>query len=107
MTDVEVSAGSPADLPSEESTAAPAVHRMVPRPRLRRCVEQPTLTTIQRLRDGQEHLRDRLTGWVVTLAITALAFVVRLVNLGYPKNLVFDETYYAKDGWTIWKYGYE
>ena len=107
MTDVEVSAGSPADLPSEESTAAPAVHRVVPLPRLRRSVEQPTLTTIQRLRDGQEHLRDRLTGWVVTLAITALAFVVRLVNLGYPKNLVFDETYYAKDGWTIWKYGYE
>ena len=107
MTDVEVSAGSPADLPSEESTAAPAVHRMIPLPRLRRSVEQPTLTTIQRLRDGQEHLRDRLTGWVVTLAITALAFVVRLVNLGYPKNLVFDETYYAKDGWTIWKYGYE
>ena len=107
MTDVEVSAGSPADRPAEESSATPTARRLVPLPRLRRSVEQPALSTIQRLRDGQEHLRDRLTGWVVTLSITALAFVLRLVNLGYPKNLVFDETYYAKDGWTIWKYGFE
>ena len=38
---------------------------------------------------------DRITGWVVTCAITATAFAIRLVNLGYPNKLVFDETYYA------------
>jgi dolichyl-phosphate-mannose-protein mannosyltransferase len=65
------------------------------------------LTTIERLRDGQSALSDRLGGWIVTLTITALAFVIRLVNLGYPNKLVFDETYYAKDAWTLWLFGYE
>ncbi|MCL1837894.1 MAG: phospholipid carrier-dependent glycosyltransferase [Propionibacteriaceae bacterium] len=48
-----------------------------------------------------------MAGWVVTVAITALAFVIRFVNLGVPNKLVFDETYYAKDGFTLWKFGYE
>ncbi|MGC3953027.1 MAG: phospholipid carrier-dependent glycosyltransferase [Propionicimonas sp.] len=65
----------------------------------------PPPTTVQRLRDGL--LTDRLAGWLVTLGITALAFVIRLVNLGYPSKLVFDETYYAKDAWTLWKSGFE
>jgi dolichyl-phosphate-mannose--protein O-mannosyl transferase len=50
---------------------------------------------------------DRLTGWVVTLLITAIAFVIRFVHLGRPKNLVFDETYYAKDAYSLLKFGYE
>ena len=50
---------------------------------------------------------DRITGWVVTLLITAIAFVVRVVNLGYPNKLVFDETYYAKDAYSLLKFGYE
>ena len=39
--------------------------------------------------------------------ITLLAFLIRIQNLGYPKNLVFDETYYAKDAWSLLKFGYE
>ncbi len=50
---------------------------------------------------------DRITGWVVTLLITATAFVLRVVNLGYPNKLVFDETYYAKDAYSLLKFGYE
>lgn len=65
------------------------------------------LTTSERLRDGQTALADRIAGWVVTLAITALAFVIRVVNLAYPAKLVFDETYYAKDAWSLLKFGYE
>jgi len=107
VTDVEVSAGSEAEPAAEEYVASAAPRRLMPLPRLRRSVEQPQLSTIQRLRDGQEQLQDRLGSWLITLAITALAFVLRFVNLGYPKNLVFDETYYAKDGWTLWKYGFE
>ena len=41
--------------------------------------------------------------WVVTL----LAGFLRFYNLGYPKSLVFDETYYVKDAWTLWKHGFE
>ncbi|HEY3546492.1 MAG TPA: phospholipid carrier-dependent glycosyltransferase [Propionicimonas sp.] len=75
--------------------------------RLRRSVSREDLSTLERLRDGKAELRDRLAGWVVTISITVLAFVIRLVNLGYPNRLVFDETYYPKDGWTLWKFGYE
>lgn len=76
-------------------------------PRLRRSVNREELSTIERLRDGQTELRDRLAGWVVTVSITLAAFAIRFVNLAYPNKLVFDETYYAKDGWTLWKHGYE
>ena len=33
--------------------------------------------------------------------------MTRFVNLGYPNKLVFDETYYAKDAYSLLKFGYE
>jgi dolichyl-phosphate-mannose--protein O-mannosyl transferase len=45
----------------------------------------------------------RLAPWLVI----ALASILRLFNLGYPKKLVFDETYYVKDAWTLWNTGSE
>ena len=39
--------------------------------------------------------------------IIALAAFLRLWNLGYPNKLVFDETYYVKDAWTLWNTGAE
>ena len=50
---------------------------------------------------------DRLMGWVVTLVITVLAFFIRWYHLGTPTTLMFDETYYAKDAWSVLQYGYE
>lgn len=50
---------------------------------------------------------DRLISWIVTLGITALAFFLRFVNLSHPKNIIFDETYYAKDAFSLLRYGYE
>ncbi|WP_051223175.1 dolichyl-phosphate-mannose--protein mannosyltransferase [Agrococcus lahaulensis] len=41
------------------------------------------------------------------VAILALAAIVRLANLGHPGVLVFDETYYVKEGWSTWQLGYE
>lgn len=97
---------TPGDVPG--AAVAPAVPPSgTPWRRLRRAVNRDELSTVERLRDGQAALRDRLAGWVVTLTITALAFVIRLVNLGYPNKLVFDETYYPKDAWTLWRFGYE
>jgi dolichyl-phosphate-mannose--protein O-mannosyl transferase len=81
--------------------------RFSPLARLRSTAHAENLTTIERLRDGQAALRDRLNGWIVTIAITLVAFFLRLVNLGYPNKIVFDETYYAKDAWTLWLFGYE
>ncbi|MBX3094682.1 MAG: phospholipid carrier-dependent glycosyltransferase [Cryobacterium sp.] len=45
--------------------------------------------------------------WGLPLAITLLAAVLRLWNLGQPGTLVFDETYYVKDAWTLLNLGYE
>ena len=49
---------------------------------------------------------DRLLGWVVALVVAALAGALRLWRLGYPGQLLFDETYYAKDAWSLWRFGY-
>ncbi len=62
-------------------------------------------STIERLRVTMP--TDRINGWIVTLIIGAIAFVIRYVNLGYPNKLVFDETYYAKDAYSLLKFGYE
>ena len=41
------------------------------------------------------------------LTVLLIAAILRLWNLGYPKKLVFDETYYVKDAWTLFKTGAE
>ena len=45
-------------------------------------------------------------GWIVSLAVTALAGFLRLWHLGQPHSFEFDETYYAKDAWSMWIHGY-
>lgn len=46
---------------------------------------------------------NRFGPWLVI----ALAAFLRLWQLGYPSKLVFDETYYVKDAWTLWNTGAE
>ncbi|WP_280722104.1 phospholipid carrier-dependent glycosyltransferase [Kitasatospora sp. MAA4] len=48
-----------------------------------------------------------LNGWVGPALVTLLAGVLRFANLGSPRAVVFDETYYAKDAWSLLRYGYE
>jgi dolichyl-phosphate-mannose--protein O-mannosyl transferase len=45
--------------------------------------------------------------WGGPIAVTLLAAFLRLWHLGRPDALVFDETYYVKDAWTIIHLGYE
>ncbi|HEY8472807.1 MAG TPA: phospholipid carrier-dependent glycosyltransferase [Natronosporangium sp.] len=45
--------------------------------------------------------------WVVTAAVTLVAAIVRLVELGRPGHIIFDETYYAPNAWALGKYGVE
>ncbi len=62
-----------------------------------------------------ERLRDRVLGpewygitrWFAPFVVTVFAAVLRLVNLGHPHELAFDETYYVKDAWSLWTLGYE
>ena len=54
---------------------------------------------------------DRLTtpaaGWVATAIATILAAAIRLPGLDNVRTLIFDETYYVKDAWSLLTLGYE
>ncbi|MEE1619957.1 dolichyl-phosphate-mannose--protein mannosyltransferase [Zafaria sp. J156] len=65
---------------------------------------------------GETSLRGRLLGpavaatrlaWIVPLAVTALAALLRFWNLSHPHAFTFDETYYIKDAYTLLESGYE
>ncbi|MEP6482539.1 MAG: phospholipid carrier-dependent glycosyltransferase [Rhodoglobus sp.] len=49
----------------------------------------------------------RVLRWLAPALVIVIAAVTRLWNLGSPKALVFDETFYVKDAWTLWNLGYE
>jgi len=51
--------------------------------------------------------RRQLWYWGGPLLVTLLAAVLRFWNLGHPQAIIFDETYYVKDAWTLLHHGYE
>ncbi|WP_294563654.1 dolichyl-phosphate-mannose--protein mannosyltransferase [uncultured Arthrobacter sp.] len=64
----------------------------------------------------EQALRARLLGapapggvlaWLLPVALAVLGGVLRFVRLGDPNSLVFDETYYAKDAYSLLLSGYE
>jgi dolichyl-phosphate-mannose-protein mannosyltransferase len=50
---------------------------------------------------------DGLWGWIGPLLVTAFAAFMRFNRLSVPDAVIFDETYYAKDAWSILKHGVE
>ncbi|CAN5695216.1 phospholipid carrier-dependent glycosyltransferase [soil metagenome] len=79
--------------PDGESLSRSADGRVVP-------------TAHRRARARLERLDDRLTAWAAAIAVTLLAFGMRLWHLGSPHRFAFDETYYAKDAWSMANYGF-
>ena len=67
----------------------------------------PTRTEILRARLLEPMPRDGWIGWAVPGIIAVLGGILRFLNLGRPHKLVFDETYYVKDGWSLIQYGVE
>ena len=57
--------------------------------------------------DGHVLATSRWVRSLGPLAVVVLAAVLRLWNLGSPHELVFDETFYVKDAWTLFNNGYE
>ncbi len=51
----------------------------------------------------------RLDGrsWLATAVVVAIAAILRLVGLGDVKGKIFDEIYYARDGWGLIEHGVE
>ncbi|PWN01365.1 phospholipid carrier-dependent glycosyltransferase [Nocardioides silvaticus] len=74
----------------------------------RTAVGRPVPSAVERARGVLAGLRptERVTGWLAPLAVTLLAFALRMYHLGTPKRFAFDETYYAKDAWSLLNNGY-
>ncbi|GAA1187901.1 phospholipid carrier-dependent glycosyltransferase [Streptomyces hebeiensis] len=49
----------------------------------------------------------RWSAWGGPLLVALVAGLLRFWNLGSPKAVIFDETYYAKDAWALVNQGYE
>ena len=61
------------------------------------------------LRPGNWVLKQsvRINGWIATGVVTLIAALTRLIGLGHPDRLMFDEIYYVKDAYALWHNGYE
>jgi dolichyl-phosphate-mannose-protein mannosyltransferase len=68
----------------------------------------PVPLAVERARDTLAGIRlsERLVGWLAPIGVTLLAFALRMYHLGTPKRFAFDETYYAKDAWSLINNGY-
>ncbi|WP_435822040.1 dolichyl-phosphate-mannose--protein mannosyltransferase [Actinacidiphila alni] len=53
------------------------------------------------------HRLAKWSGWIGPLLVAVFAGAIRFWHLGNPRDVVFDETYYAKDAWSLLKFGYE
>jgi dolichyl-phosphate-mannose-protein mannosyltransferase len=49
---------------------------------------------------------DPFVGWASSIVVALLALFLRLWHLGKPHEFEFDETYYAKDAWSLLHHGY-
>ena len=102
-------AGSTGSAPPARSTGRNLEgHRWVSRP-----AEAYTPDALkERLIGGIRSWRDyppslRLWFWLIPAITAALGGVLRFVRLDTPRSLVFDETYYVKDGYSFLVSGYE
>ncbi|MEE1929466.1 phospholipid carrier-dependent glycosyltransferase [Streptomyces sp. TRM 70351] len=52
-------------------------------------------------------VEPRWRGWGGPLLVALFAGLLRFWRLGHPHDVIFDETYYAKDAWALRELGYE
>ena len=89
-------------------------------PEVEEAAPAPSLSAVEALDRIKARLirpmpADRLRGWLLPLAVTLLAGIARFWRitrpgghtLGSRDSLVFDETYYAHDSWTLLHHGVE
>jgi dolichyl-phosphate-mannose-protein mannosyltransferase len=55
---------------------------------------------------GWGRREDPVVGWTASIGVAVLALFLRLWHLGTPREFEFDETYYAKDAWSLLHFGY-
>ena len=69
--------------------------------------DQASRLAVLRARLASPMPDDRPWGWLGPLLVTAFGTFLRFDRLRVPRALVFDETYYAKDAWSILNHGVE
>ena len=83
-------------------------HRWISRPRRAFTVEALTQRLIGNIRSWRDYPPSlRLWFWLIPALTAVLGGILRFVRLDNPHNLVFDETYYVKDGYSFLVSGYE
>ena len=90
--------------PAAEPPAAPAPRRRLTT--LSRTASGRPVPPARVRSAGLARFEDPLISWSAAIGITVLAFVMRVWNLGDPHEFAFDETYYAKDAWSLLHYGH-
>ncbi|MBP1234718.1 dolichyl-phosphate-mannose--protein O-mannosyl transferase [Arthrobacter sp. PvP102] len=83
-------------------------HRWIRRPReafTESALRERLLRDIRSWRDYPPSLR--LWFWLIPAITAAIGGILRFVRLESPRSLVFDETYYVKDGYSFLVSGYE
>lgn len=66
-----------------------------------------TGSRLDRWWESRSLLVQRLFRWGAPAVVVVVAALTRLGNLGHPPELVFDETFYVKDAWSLFNLGYE
>lgn len=61
----------------------------------------------RRLLGAPRSARAKLWGWLGPALVTVIAGILRFWDLGRPHQLIFDETYYVKEGWSMILHGIE
>jgi dolichyl-phosphate-mannose-protein mannosyltransferase len=80
------------------------VHQLV---RAVTAAEESGRLTVLRSRLAVPMPHDGIWGWVWPLLVTAFGGFLRFNRLAVPRAIIFDETYYAKDAWSILQHGVE
>jgi dolichyl-phosphate-mannose-protein mannosyltransferase len=70
-------------------------------------VPEPTGSRLDRWWESRSPRVQRAARWGAPALVVGVAALTRLWGLGHPGSLVFDETFYVKDAWTLTNLGYE
>lgn len=68
---------------------------------------EPTGSRLDRWWESRSPRVQRAVRWGAPALVVGVAAFTRLWGLGHPAELVFDETFYVKDAWTLTNLGYE
>ncbi|MFG3259519.1 dolichyl-phosphate-mannose--protein mannosyltransferase [Streptomyces sp. NPDC048172] len=107
------SGGDQEEMPSWQTRLRRFGYAARPRPGVRDRLEppfpkpDPRLAAVFGLAPGTAAKLVRWSAWGGPLLVALVAGVLRFWQLGSPHAVIFDETYYAKDAWSLWQYGYE